>query len=334
MTQTNVNLGGHIETPLDTANLFEEGDVVVGSIRMGLKDVDFLDDAAKAAGFTQAGDTFLRRGSRFVYDGENIQYRASPGAIADMEAVVEGLPDEKPGPKNGICSIYEYFVDRDNDLVNTHKRYSTAALETWDFMNPGLNTVEMVQQFMKSNSNLLILMGDPGTGKTSLLKQVLAEMGKVRNLSAAYVKDENVLKDASFWSNLGEPSLLILDDADNVIVPREEGRDNTFVSQLLSKTNGVFPSKMKVIITTNIPGTRIDTALTRPGRCFDVLKVPRLTKAEAEVIWKENLKMETPMPIEGDTVMQAHLVSEYERQLEGEKTYLTNKEISVRNNYL
>lgn len=134
-------------------------------------------------------------------------------------------------------------------------------------------------RFMDSNSNILLLIGPPGTGKTTFIRGLLSHT----NSSAYVTYDPSILeKDHIFAEFIGsDSSIMVLEDSDNFLKPRSDG--NTMMAKFLNLGDGLVTTKgKKLIFSTNLPSIRdVDEALTRPGRCFGVLNFDGLTHEEA-----------------------------------------------------
>lgn len=277
------------------------------------------------------------------------------------------VKDEEPTPEGTYdITVYEYFIDKDENgverLKNTHHSINTgSALQGLRAeMYPYLDVRKMIDTYLGSRENIFMLYGEPGVGKTCLMKTVLRETAQIMDsgFSAVYVKDTAVLKRPDFWVKINSMTstggsagkairqllvgndssvvYLILDDLDNELGARTAERDNFIVSQLLSFSDGLFEKTLKVIITTNQPIVNIDKALIRPGRCFDVLNLRGLSRAEALELWTTAFGMteETFGSSFHDAqyVSQAAFISEYERVsvMSASKDYLVDPSISVR----
>ena len=145
---------------------------------------------------------------------------------------------------------------------------------------------EYTKEFLSSSASILIIIGPPGTGKTTLIK----EMVHTSNTGAMVTYDTNLLFTdgffASFMTN-SDCDLLVLEDADLVMGARKEG--NNMMHKFLNASDGLVSLKRKkIIFTTNLPSVSdIDDALMRPGRCFDILHARHLTKDEATKVVQE-----------------------------------------------
>jgi len=194
-----------------------------------------------------------------------------------------------------IFDVIQSFQDKDDELfVNISNFFLTPdkqvkanemfkvkddfAINQEDYY-PYLDINEMFSQFMLSDSNILLLSGEPGTGKTRLgdmLMQYLldeADLQEVKKrktvvehiedniieidvlaqesegVKVAYIKNEEILSMDSFWNILQEEEyhLIFLDDLDFSLLPRtqnistsEDIQKNKFISNLLSFTDGIF----------------------------------------------------------------------------------------------
>ncbi|WP_414039338.1 ATP-binding protein [Acidithiobacillus sp. M4-SHS-6] len=127
----------------------------------------------------------------------------------------------------------------------------------------------LYDEFMDSEANILLLMGPPGTGKTSFIRGLL----QYTRSSSMVSFDPRILERDRFFADFisGSNQVLVLEDADSFLRPRESGND--VMHRFLSMGNGLVSVKhKKIIFSTNLQGVHhIDTALTRPGRCFAVL---------------------------------------------------------------
>ena len=138
-------------------------------------------------------------------------------------------------------------------------------------------------RFMSSGSNVLVLIGPPGTGKTSFIRGLLHHTGGEALVSydTAILESDEIFAD--FMS--GEETFMILEDADSFLSSRSKG-GNTIMHRFLNLGDGLMStSGKKIVFSTNLPSIRdIDDALLRPGRCFDVMRFGRLDPDTAKRI--------------------------------------------------
>jgi len=141
---------------------------------------------------------------------------------------------------------------------------------------------EYYDRFMQSNASILLLIGKPGTGKTSFIRGFLQHTKS--NATVTY--DPAVLaKDFVFAQFIeGDSSVFIIEDADTLLRARSDGND--MMHKFLNVGDGlVTTAGKKMIFSTNLPSVRdVDPALIRPGRCFDVVNFEELAADRAKVL--------------------------------------------------
>lgn len=153
----------------------------------------------------------------------------------------------------------------------------------YPYIEGGLDN--FIDDFKDSTENILILLGMPGTGKSTFLKYLLSRMER----DAIVTYDTKILEKDYFFGEFmsGENGVLIMEDADAFLEARSTG--NVLMHKFLNVGDGLVsaPNK-KIIFTTNLDSTdNIDKALMRPGRCFSVVNFRALTQAEAKVFMNE-----------------------------------------------
>lgn len=179
---------------------------------------------------------------------------------------------------------------------------------------PYIDTQIMFDQFFTGAENILLLVGEPGLGKSKMstmaLKHAYNNPDKLpydkleinpalenQFVSIVYVKSTDVLVNDKFWRDMSkiQADICIIDDLDYMLTKRDsevmsidDAKKNDFLNQFLSFTDGVEKTKTKFIITTNQKYNDIDAALLRKGRLFDILELRPLDQHEAIEIWKDN----------------------------------------------
>ena len=144
------------------------------------------------------------------------------------------------------------------------------------------NLFEYYDNFMKSSASVLVLIGAPGTGKTTFIRGLLQH--SKTNALVSY--DPAILeKDHIFVRFIeGTNNVMVLEDADSFLGNRTEG--NTVMHKFLNVGDGLITTQgKKMIFSTNLPSIKdIDPALIRPGRCFDVIEFRSLKPSEHNIL--------------------------------------------------
>lgn len=142
----------------------------------------------------------------------------------------------------------------------------------------------MIRKFMESKSNVMLLIGPPGTGKSNYILQMIRELGFGDKIHLA--DRDDVLTHAQFPDSVRDMpsgSVMITEDSDKMVMKRTEG--NSTMSALLNATAGIVQRDSKLIISTNLPSTSVvDDALIRPGRCYKILEFKNLTANQANAL--------------------------------------------------
>ena len=142
-----------------------------------------------------------------------------------------------------------------------------------------------ISRYLDSRETVLILQGAPGTGKTRLVRAILAAISSRKEDSAKvlYTSDKRALESDELFVEFitGSHEAFGIEDADHLLTARSNG--NVDLHRFLAIADGVVRAQgRKIIFTTNLPNIGdIDDALVRPGRCHAVVRTRSLTPVEA-----------------------------------------------------
>ena len=149
----------------------------------------------------------------------------------------------------------------------------------------GSSVEEFLDNYYKSEESILLLYGNPGTGKSNLLKFLLHKYNDSALIT--YQDDIRDLDKMFSYFLKSTEKFLIIEDADEFLIKRENG--NTSMKRLLNIADGLTSNKdKKVIFTTNLTNLNsIDPALIREGRCYGTFKFDLLAQEEAKLVAKD-----------------------------------------------
>lgn len=135
------------------------------------------------------------------------------------------------------------------------------------YPNVGTDPRHLYDAWANSRSRCLLFWGIPGGGKSSFMAQMVNWRG-YKNL--AIIDDGELMNHPQLINairSLPDGSLVVFEDADNLLAKREDG--NTQMSALLNVISGIAERDIMFLFCTNLKSlNRIDDALLRGGRMF------------------------------------------------------------------
>ncbi len=197
-----------------------------------------------------------------------------------MDEIVKLFDDDMQPVVKRIVIIKESL--RSNDVLLPRRDPAKAIHTLYPYFD--FTPAELWADFEQSKSNVLLLIGPPGVGKSSFILEMLRARGWDRN---SYIADrDDVLRHpdlTDFIRGVPQGSVVVTEDSDKMVAKRENG--NNAMASLLNATAGIIPTDTKIIISTNLPNLRqVDEALLRPGRAYRVLEFKKLTVEQAQAV--------------------------------------------------
>lgn len=193
--------------------------------------------------------------------------------------------------RNGSLKTTEVFIKKPKIDFNIH-------------YNEGFPSIHktIVNQLNKKDTNGLYLFhGQPGTGKSTYIKYLIHQLKKkVIFISTKMAGELDNLNMTPFLLE-NRNSVLVIEDAEELITSREELR-NSNLSMLLNLTDGLLGESLgiQIIATFNTDIKNIDKALLRKGRLSIIYEFKLLALDRTNVLLKKlgnDIEVEHPLSV-------------------------------------
>ena len=226
----------------------------------------------------------------------------------DLEEIEEDSADVRlyftKSHKNEVVkftkTLKDYIIEEVDDdmspiylVVQTRNGFD---LEEFDIKNPKMdlelnygktftdvNKRIITELSKKKNKGLVLLHGEPGTGKTTYIKWLVGQLNKNKKVIFVPPFLTESITSPEFVPFLARytDSVLVIEDAERVVSDRVSGSGSSIgVSNILNMTDGIMGDVMniQIICSFNMNRNKIDPALLRKGRLiaehkFDALDV-------------------------------------------------------------
>ena len=148
-----------------------------------------------------------------------------------------------------------------------------------------------ISRVRRGGSARYLLNGEPGTGKTESIREIIRELIPVVTFvipEFSTTDDLTVILEAC---EIFDNAVIIMDDIDLFLGSRDKGSYTMLLGQFLSFFDGVKKRKISLLASTNDKGL-VDKAAERPGRFNMTLDYTFLTDEQIEKVCKIHLPKE------------------------------------------
>ena len=199
-------------------------------------------------------------------------------------------------PKKIMEPMIELVILNQGELDTIRRKFAFQQLSREELaIHYGRNFLDVydkLQEFLEAHRKLVLLHGEPGTGKSTLLKQLIAQ----KNDRLLYFSPENIklLGTPDFTKFLLQHTgkIIIAEDAENILV--DVGTRSAATANLLNLTDGILAEiyNCGLLATFNTHISNLDSALIRPGRLFlqHELKALNVDEANTFLEYKNSSK--------------------------------------------
>ena len=228
---------------------------------------------------------------------------------------IERLADElRPTLDRGTNSwVHILRGDGKGGLSSTPAVRLTEPLQRGNYESATLDDFDHVVSELANSSpcgRFVLLDGQPGTGKTHLVRGLTTAAQRAvflivpSTLAGQMGRPDmvDVLLGLRKSSREGAPIVVVVEDADSCLVPRQADNANA-MAEILNATDGILGQALNlwVVATTNAKHCEIDPALLRPGRLCRRIEIHPLRPDHASRVFERltgvSRVFDAPLPL-------------------------------------
>lgn len=214
------------------------------------------------------------------------------------------------------------------DIKNSEQTMTITSdkIKTYDQFFPylGSSVEDLVKDYYRSQSSVLIFTGPAGTGKSSLMRSFLNHAPTDMTF---YMVDNPVMyEDPESFSALIQkirsqaisgPVTIFMEEADKLLVS-DKKTDMGSMGRLLSLSSGLVEVNVKIVAASNLENaSKINENLIRHGRTYRVVEFQKLTAAQANIA--RSALNKDPLNFEHDITL-AHALNATDTTKESSRT--------------
>ncbi len=204
-----------------------------------------------------------------------------------------------PPPVKTSDEPFFYMLRKDGPIFSTERIVNTSAGMDDESMHLcyGVDSLAWVSDFTKQtmakSGGITILDGPPGSGKSTLIAQLMRRLYQTHIFYVLSVAQHECLSQPdmiNFWQEQNERrpkeiKVIIMEDAEKILLQRRSD-NNEAVSALLNIADGLIGQMLRVhvLCTLNQGMEYLDPAILRPGRLRSYRYIGLLSRDEAETL--------------------------------------------------
>ncbi|MBO0934952.1 AAA family ATPase [Fibrella sp. HMF5335] len=196
--------------------------------------------------------------------------------------------------QSGLGGLHTERVDIQPPEIDLDLYYNDGFVDVHDRLVALLNRPKY--------KGLILLHGEPGTGKTTYIKYLSSQVRKNMLILPPYMTNYLTSPDLIPFLLEQRDSVLIIEDAERILQAREAGGDTNSVSNILNLTDGLLADclHIQIIATFNANKSLLDKALLRKGRLMVDYAFGKLATPKANALMSSlgvNYHTDVPMTL-------------------------------------